>query len=151
MFVTGTDMTNFTQITLPDEIFGQSLRAVSALTFNLPNEEGPASHEAICLHFDTQVVTIRALTDTSELCVDATRLEMPADREFADCYTIGDISHHQSCQPLIGKPIRNWWSLTNDAGYNDGFMIAFSPNFAVCFIAMNDQVSILYVSGEQCS
>jgi hypothetical protein len=144
-------MTNVAHIRLPDETIGQALRSVSALVFDVPNEEGPASHEAFCLHFDSCVMTIRALTDTSELRIDTTNLDIPNDPEFAGCYAIADVSHHQSFRPLIGKLIRNWWSLTNDAGYNDGFMVAFSPNCAVCFIAMNNEVSILHVSGEQCS
>lgn len=144
-------MTKVAHIALPDEILGQALHSVSALVFDVPNEEGSAIHEAICLHLDSQVITIRALTDTSELCIDTTNLDIPIDPEFADCYAIADISHDQSIRPLIGKSIYNWWRLTNDAGYSDGFMVAFSRNSAVCFIAMNNVVSILHVSGEQCA
>lgn len=144
-------MTNVAHPAIPEDTIGQALRSVSALVFDVPNEKGSASNEAICLHFGSRVITIRALTDSSELCVDTTHLEMPIDPQFGGCYAIADISHHQLFQPLVGKPIRNWWTLINDAGYNDGFMVAFSPNGAVCFIAMNNEISILYVSGEQCS
>ena len=144
-------MTKVTNLALPEEMIGQALRSVSALVFDVPNENGPVNREAICLHFDYRMLTIRALADTSELCVDTARLEIPAGLDFAGCYTLEDISHDPSFQPLIGKPIRNWWSMTNAAGYNDGFTIAFSPNRAVCFIAMNNALSILHISGEQCS
>jgi hypothetical protein len=136
---------------IPDDAIGQTLRSVSALVFDVPNEPGSPTHEAICLHLDSRNITIRALTDDSELCVNTNDLTIPHDPELNGCYTIADISRHRSFDSIIGKHLRNWWLLTNDSGYHDGFMIAFTPTEAVCFIAMNNVVSILNAAGEQCS
>ena len=138
-------------LTISDDAIGQALRSVSALIFDVPGEDDPASREAICLHFDSCVITLRALTDTSELSVRDTALAMPDDPEFNGCYSIADISGDHVFRHLTGKTLRNWWSLTNDAGYQDGFMVSFSSRDAVCIVAMNNQISILTISGEQCS
>lgn len=81
-------MAKVTHLELPEDTVGQVLRSMSALVFDVPNDKETASHEAICLHFDSSVISIRALTDTSELCVDTKRLEIPAGPDFAGCYTI---------------------------------------------------------------
>ncbi len=144
-------MTNPTDISIPDHAIGQTLRAVSALELDIPGDGGPPMREAICLHFDSLAITFQALTDTSELCVNINALSIPDDPELADFYSVVDISNHELFPPIIGNAMRNWWLLTNDGGYHDGYMVAFYPHEAVCFIAMNNEVSILRVSGEQCS
>ena len=101
--------------------------------------------------FDDLRITIRAMTDTSELSVDTKELSAPVNPEMAGCYRITDISDHQLVASFIGKSVFDWWSLTNDAGYRDGFMIAFSSYNALCCIAMNNVVSILNAAGEQCA
>ena len=137
--------------TIPDDAIGETLRSVSALIFDVPNEDDPPSREAISLHFDDLRITIRAMTDTSELSVDIKELSAPDNPEMAGCYRITDISDHQLVASFIGKSVFDWWSLTNDAGYRDGVMIAFSPYSALCCIAMNNEVSLLNAAGEQCA
>ena len=139
------------ELIIPENAIGQTLRSVSALIFDLPDEDGPASRESICLHFSSCVITLRALTDTSELSVDDSCLSIPNDPEFDGYYDIADISNEKFFPQLIGKTLRNWWSLTNDAGYQDGFMVSFTAHESLCFVAMNNHISILSTSGEQCS
>ena len=139
------------RVAISENLTGQTLGSVTVLSFDIPDEDGPEVYEAICLHLESQVITIRALTDTSELIVNSTILSIPADPELNSFYSIKDISHHDSFRSLIGKKLRGWWSMTNDFGYNDGFMISFEDNSAVCVIAMNCSISILNVVGDQCS
>ena len=137
--------------TIPHDAIGETLRSVFALIFDVPNEDGPPNREAISLHFDDLRITIRAMTDTSELSVDTKELSAPDNPEMAGCYRITDISDHQLVASFIGKRVFDWWSLTNDAGYRDGVMITFSSYDALCCIAMNNEVSILNAAGEQCA
>ncbi len=138
-------------LTEPEQAMGQKLQSVSALVLDVPDEDGPAIYTAICFHFNSGAITAYALTDNSELSIGTTELALPDDPVPDGCYSLADISQHKTFGALIGRCLRNFWTLTNDAGFRDGFMLAFSHNHAVCLVAMNNVVSILDVSGEQCS
>ncbi len=106
-----------TEFTIPDDAIGQTLRSVSALIFHVPNEASPPEREAISLRFDSRDITIRSRSDTSELSIDPNELSIPDDPEFHGYHAIADVSVQEAFRPLIGKPLRNWWLLTNDGGY----------------------------------
>lgn len=102
--------------------------------------------EAIVLRLESRSIVIRALTDTSELELSLGELTV----EKPD-YVIRDASNDEHFKCFIGMSLRNWWIAHNDAGYADGFMVAFDATRGLCMVAMNNTVSILTVAGEQWS
>jgi len=134
-----------------DDLVGQSLTSATGLLFEPPEGPGPPAREAVSLRFGLRLLTLRALTDTSGLSVELDGLLIPADPEFANCYRIEEVTERPPLNAYLGQPVYNCWFLTNELGFSDGFMISFAPQYAVLFMAMNNEVSILHVSGEQCS
>ncbi len=129
---------------LPDELRGAVLVEVHELLFDPADEPGPPAREAVALQFGGRALIMRALTDTSELsvCVGALDPETPD-------YTVRNVSSDHRFAPFVGKPLHTWWFAKNDAGYSDTFIAAFGPSQGLLFVAMNNEVSVLQVSGEQ--
>jgi len=131
---------------LPEDLCGTQLDAVEELLFAPSDEPSPPMREAVSLRLGVWSLIIRALTDTSELQVCLGKL---AAEESG--YLLRDASGDVWFQPFIGKSLRNWWQAQNDRGYADAFMMAFEVSRGLCFIAMNNTVSVLTVDGEQWS
>ncbi|MCE9555241.1 MAG: hypothetical protein K8T91_17970 [Planctomycetes bacterium] len=102
--------------------------------------------EAVILRLGARSLIIKALTDTSELHVSVDELTA-----MAPDYQIRDASGDECYRQFIGKSLRNWWLAHNDCGYLDAFMVAFDVSRGVCFVAMNNTVSVLTVAGDQWS
>ena len=109
-------------------------------------ESGAPIREAIAFGFSERTLIIKALSDTSELDVRFGELEADGPD-----YLIRDASQDEPFQCFIGKRLRDSWIARNDRGYFDAFLIAFEESRGLCFVAMNDAVSILSVAGEQWS
>ena len=131
---------------LPEDLCGARLDAVHELLFAPSNESGPPMREAISLRLGVWSLIVRALTDTSELHLSLGELALEEPN-----YLIRDASGDECFRPFVGKTLRNWWQAHNDRGYGDAFMVAFEVSRGLCFVAMNNTVSVLTVAGEQWS
>lgn len=131
---------------LPEDLCGARLDAVEELLFAPSDEPGTPMREAIRLRLGVWSLIVKALTDTSELHVALGELVA----EGSD-YLIRDASGDEYFRPFIGMSLRNWWQAQNDRGYADAFMMAFEVSRGLCFVAMNNTVSVLMVGGEQWS
>ena len=136
---------------MPSNIFelllGQTLTSAQFLLFDAADDVGAPTREAVELEIGRLTLLVRALTDTSELALSVESLVQPFEAE----YQIVDACGHEQIAPFVGKELRNCWKLTNDRGYCDGLMLAFSAHQGLLLIAMNNEVSLLTVTGEQCS
>ena len=134
-------------ILLPDGIIGTTLNRVEELLWlDDTDESARPMREAMGLVCGEYSVLTRALGDTSELVVTLGSLECTESE-----HTIVDASENPRYQRFIGKTIRNWWQATNKQGYADCFLIALEANSGLCFVAINNEVSVLTVEGEQLS
>lgn len=131
---------------IPEDLCHERLSSVDELIFDPTDEPGLPTRVAIVLRFGTRSLVVKALTDTSELDIS---LKALAPDEPG--YQLRDASKDDAFQSFIGKPLRNWWIARNDKGYTDAFLVAFEEARGLCFVAMNDAVSILGVGGEQWS
>jgi hypothetical protein len=131
---------------LPDDLFGETLVGVRELVFDPDEEGGLPMREAVALDLSTRSLVIEALTDTSEILVRVGDLQAvdPEQR-------VRDASSDAAFQCFVGSPLRNWWIADNDAGYTDCFIVAFTRVAGLLFVAMNNEISVLAVSGEQFS
>ena len=50
---------------------------------------------------------------------------------------------------IVGTSLYNWWVLTNNAGLQDGILLAFGSNQGVLFTVMASTINILRVEGDQ--
>lgn len=123
------------------DLIGCRLSAIKELVWDNP---GHPNRTAIGFCFDERMLVIQALTDSSELVVSF-GLFASEDPELY----VRDASGDAQFRDLIGKPVRNWWFAQNGQGYDDAFMLALDTCAGLCLVAMNDQVSVLRVSGEQ--
>lgn len=131
-------------IPLNEDLEDARLAWVQELLF--VHESGTPTREAIALGFSERTLIIKALSDTSELDVSFGELKTAGPD-----YLIRDVSEDKQFQCFIGKPLRDSWTAHNDRGYFDAFLIAFEESRGLCFVAMNDAVSILTIAGEQWS
>lgn len=131
---------------LPEDVIGSCLQSVSELLFVDQDEPVPPMREAVTLNFGSRTILIQALTDTSELQISIGQLAV-----VEPDHVIRDASHDDHFRPFLGLPLRNWWIAENDRGYSDAFITAFAVTRGLCFVAMNNIVSVLTVSGEQFS
>ena len=139
---------NNSNIQLEYDCIGQQLKAVYGYFFD---DAGSSMKEGIVLDLENSKIAIQALTDTSELFVHAGTFEAFGKPEDKVCYSEKDLSQQEPFSGFIGKTLRNWWSMKNESEYTDGFTVAFEANSGLSFIAMNNEVSVLSVAGEQMS
>ena len=131
---------------IPQDLRGSRLDAVEELLFAPTDEPELRMREAICLRFGARSLVIEALASSSELRISLGNLAAK-DRD----YLIRNASEEDCFRRCIGKSLRNWWKAHNDQGYADVFMIALETTRGLCFAAMNNEVSVLEVAGEQWS
>jgi uncharacterized protein DUF6334 len=129
---------------LPEDLCGTILMGVRELLFDPQDEPGPPMREAVALDMINRSLILKALTDTSEL-----QIRIGTLKEESSPYRIRNASEDPAFKRFIGKHLRNWWIAQNDGGYTDCFLVAFTPFEGLCFIAMNNEVSVLKISGEQ--
>ncbi len=120
-------------VQITDEFIGNTLIDVRTLILDYPNEPGPSIREGVLLDFPDSSIVIQALTDTSELLVRTGKLIPDCSAEDRAYYTECSLSGEMPFSKFIGQSLQNWWSLKNEKGYNDGFMVSFSrhqPQFS---------------------
>jgi Family of unknown function (DUF6334) len=131
---------------LPEDLYDARLGSVLELLFTPSDDSGSPMREAVALRLGDRSLIVRALTDTSELQVSLGELVVEKPE-----YLIRNASEDEHFSSFIGKSLRNWWVAHNDRGYADAFMVAFEVSRGLCFVAMNNTVSVLTVAGEQWS
>ena len=137
-------------VDISEDVLGQQLLGVSEY-LESHGESGPRDKEAVRLHFESCVVCVEASTDTSEIVVysqSASGARSTGVSPTAELQEASDSAPYCDC---VGRHARNWWMGKNESGYTDLFMIAFAPTVALCFVAMNNVVSVALTSGEQIS
>ena len=137
-------------VDIPEDVLGQKLLGVLE-SLESHGESGPRDKEAVRLHFESCVVCVEASTDTSEIVVysqSATDARSTDISRTAELREVSDSAPYRDC---VGSRVRNWWTGMNERGYTDLFMIAVTPTVALCFVAMNNRVSVALTSGEQIS
>ena len=123
---------------------GDRLRGVRELVYVAADGSSVPTREGVALDFDSHSVTITTTVESSEI-----RLEKGGFRGESPDHTIHDATNDHVLFPCIGERLLDWWSATNSQGYTDGLMVAFGPALGVMFVAINNEVSILAVSGGQ--
>jgi hypothetical protein len=128
---------------LPEDLYGAHLKGVHELLFTPAEEPVPPMREAVALDLGVRSIIIQAATDTSELNVTlgALRAESPDHR-------LRDASADAHFRAFVGQSLKNWWVAENDRGYTDLFLVGFGTSQGLLFVAINNVVSVLTVSGE---
>jgi hypothetical protein len=129
---------------LPEDLYGAHLKSVHELLFAPAGEPGPPMREAVALDLGSRSIIVQALTDTSELHVALGTLQL----ESPD-HQIRDASSDTHFRAFVGQSLKNWWVGENDRGYTDLFLVGFGTSQGLLFVAINNVVSVLTVSGEQ--
>jgi hypothetical protein len=136
---------------IPEGLLGQPLAAVRVLMVDYSDEPGRPCREAISLDFSSGSIVMEAITETSELDVRTGAFVWDDDAESGVQYAVVDVTDQPPFLRFRGRLLRNWWAMRNERGYDDGLTVAFEANAGLCFVAMNNEVSVLTVSGEQMS
>jgi hypothetical protein len=129
---------------LPGNLRGQTLRHVVELSSLTSEDTSRFVREAVVLILSSSAVSVCALSETSTLAV-----------------VLGDISSEPTWKtsrrlagsdPIersIGRQLHTWWTGLNDVDQPDFFALAFSATDGVGFVAMNNEVALISLSGEQ--
>jgi hypothetical protein len=102
--------------------------------------------------FGDRTVVLHASTDLSTIRVYAGGFSLDLRGGFTESeYSTEDVSNHAPFDRFRNSPLTNWWVLRNNQGYDDGIMLAFGYRAGLCFVAMNNELSVMVVEGEQFS